>query len=229
MMIGISLELEDGREAHIRFSPDAHEGARVRCRESLNCTHELSKQQCEALFGVINVPYNGNALESVRTVIKQRKVWNLFRAIHEGTALSDSSSSVPMPEWTSASTTELLELYMAGFSLSMLSDHFRRNTESIVRRLSAVIFDDHRLERDPSKPRHQKTWAKQEIDFLVRQVQRSRKPSEISRLMGRDSLGIAYKMLESFPIPIPRSVLKHYGVNTDMEPLDLETLDPEPF
>ena len=229
MMIGISLELEDGREAHIRFSPHADEGARVRCRESLNCTHELSRQQCEALFGDINVPYNGNALESVRTVIKQRKVWNLFYAIHEGKALTHSPSSVPIPEWTSAATTELLELYMAGFSLSMLSDHFRMNTESIVRRLSAVIFDDHRLERDPSKSRHQKTWAKQEIDFLVRQVQRSRKPSEISQLMGRDSLGIAYKVLESFPIPIPRGVLEHYGVNTEMEPLDPRTLDQEPF
>lgn len=229
MMIGISLELEDGREAHIRFSPHEDEGARVRCREPLNCTHELSRQQCEALFGVINVPYNGNALESVRTVIKQRKVWNLFRAIHEGTAITDSSSPVPNHEWTSAGTTELLELYITGFSLSMLSDHFRMNTESIVRRLCAVIFDDHHLHKDPSQPRHQKTWTRQEIDFLVRQVQRSRKPFEISQVMGRDSLGIAYKMLESFPIPIPRTVLEHYRVNTDMEPLDPHTLDHEPF
>lgn len=227
MFIGITLEIEGGRDARIRFSETRDSGAHVRCAGTRECEHELSPAQVTQLFSVIDVPYEGDALEAVRAVVAHQKAQDLFDAIHD-------SGIVEFPgqesfSWTEAMTTELLELYLTGFTLSMLADHFRIATPRIVRHLSEVMWGDSDLVADSSKPRHQKTWAPQEIHFLITQMQVGRTPTEISALMGRDSLGIAFKLFDALPVPIPRSVLESYGIDLRREPLGDIPLDQPPF
>ena len=187
MFVAITLELEDGRQARIKFAENPEQGAHVECEGSPKCEHDFSRDHCALLFRAIDVPYDGDALESVRTVLKQRKAEVLFRAIHTSPGFLDQPQFEIVPPWDDESTKELLELYLTGFTLSMLAGHFFLTREDIVRQLSAVVFEDHVLVKDQSKKRHQKSWAWQEIQFLITQMQVGQSPTDISVLMERDS------------------------------------------
>jgi len=229
MFVAITLELEDGRQARIKFAENPEQGAHVECEGSPKCEHDFSRDHCALLFRAIDVPYDGDALESVRTVLKQRKAEVLFRAIHTSPGFLDQPQFEIVPPWDDESTKELLELYLTGFTLSMLAGHFFLTREDIVRQLSAVVFEDHVLVKDQSKKRHQKSWAWQEIQFLITQMQVGQSPTQISALMERDSLGIAFKLFEALPVPIPKAVMERYGVSHGRESLELGTLENEPL
>jgi hypothetical protein len=110
----------------------------------------------------------------------------------------------------------------------MLADHFFLTREDIVRQLSAVVFEDHVLVKDQSKKRHQKSWAWQEIQFLITQMQVGQSPTQISALMERDSLGIAFKLFAALPVPMPKAVLEKYKISHGREPLQLGAIEQEP-
>ena len=221
MYVAITLELEDGRQARIKFAENPEQGAHVECGKSPRCEHDFSRDHCALLFRAIDVPYDGDALESVRTVLTQRKAEVLFRAIHTSPGFLDQPRLEIVPPWDDESTKELLELYLTGFTLSMLAGHFFLTKEDIVRQPSTVVYDDHALVKDPTKPLHQKTWAWQEIQFLITQMQVGQSPTQISALMERDSLGIAFKLFEALPVPMPKTVMKRYGISRGREPLEL--------
>ena len=229
MYVAITLELEDGRKARIKFAENPEQGAHVECGKSPRCEHDFSRDHCALLFRAIDVPYDGDALESVRTVLQQRKAEVLFRAIHTSPGFLDQPQFEIVPPWDDESTKELLELYLTGFTLSMLADHFFLTREDIVRQLSAVVFEDHALVKDQTKSRHQKTWAWQEIQFLITQMQVGQSPTQISALMERDSLGIAFKLFAALPVPIPKAVMERYGICHGQEPLELGVIKKEPF
>ena len=227
MFIGITLEIEGGRDARIRFSETRDSGAHVRCAGSRECEHDLSPAQVTQLFSVIGVPYEGDALEAVRAVVAHQKARDLFDAIHD-------SGIVEFPgqesfSWTEAKTAELLELYLTGFTLQMLAQHFQLGIRAVVRRLSAVVLGDKNLTQDSSTARHQKPWHNDEILFLASQVQLGRTPTEIAALMDRDPLGIAFKLFQALPIPIPRAVQEEYDITVRQEPLGQVPLDGKPF
>jgi hypothetical protein len=229
MFVAMTLELADGRKARIKFAENPEQGAHVECEKSPRCEHDFSRDHCALLFRAIDVPYHGDALESVRTVLQQRKQDVLFRAIHTSPGFLDQPQFEIVPPWNDDSTKELLELYLTGFTLSMLAGHFFLTKEDIVRQLSAVVYDDHALVKDRRKPRHQKTWAWQEIQFLITQMQVGQSPTNISALMERDSLGIAFKLFDALPVPIPRAAMKRYGISHGRESLELGTLEDEPL
>jgi hypothetical protein len=229
MFVAITLELEDGRQARIKFAENPEQGAHVECEGSPKCEHDFSRDHCALLFRAIDVPYDGDALESVRTVLKQRKAEVLFRAIHTSPGFLDQPQFEIVPPWDDESTKELLELYLTGFTLSMLAGHFFLTREDIVRQLSAVVFEDHVLVKDQSKKRHQKSWAWQEIQFLITQMQVGQSPTQISALMERDSLGIAFKLFAALPVPMPKTVIERYSISHGRESLELGPLENEPL
>jgi len=221
MYVAITLELEDGRQARIKFAENPEQGAHVECGKSPRCEHDFSRDHCALQFRAIDVPYDGDALESVRTVLTQRKAEDFFRAIYTSPGFLDQPQFELVPPWDNESTKELVELYLTGFTLSMLAGHFFLTKEDIVRQPSTVVYDDHALVKDPTKPLHQKTWAWQEIQFLITQMQVGQSPTQISALMERDSLGIAFKLFEALPVPMPKTVMKRYGISRGREPLEL--------
>jgi hypothetical protein len=229
MYVAITLELEDGRKARIKFAENPEQGAHVECGKSPRCEHDFSRDHCALLFRAIDVPYDGDALESVRTALTQRKAEVLFQAIHTSPGFLDQPQFEIVSEWDDESTKELLELYLTGFTLSMLADHFFLTREDIVRQLSAVVFEDHALVKDQTKSRHQKTWAWQEIQFLITQLQVGQSPTQISALMERDSLGIAFKLFAALPVPMPKTVIERYGISHGRESLELGTPENDPL
>jgi hypothetical protein len=122
------------------------------------------------------------------------------------------------PIWKDSKTKELLELYLTHFTVSMLAQHFQLTPPTVVRQLSKVIFGDASLGEDESKTRFQRTWSRAEIMFLAAQLQLGRTPTEISALMGRDPLGVAFALFQKLVVPVPREVITRYGVSVRREP-----------
>jgi len=182
------------------------------------------------LFGAIDVDYDGDALESVREVVRDNKAEALFQALHTSPSFLDSPLfQICPPTWTNESTKELLELYLTGFTSQMLAAHFQVSVKVIIRQLSAVVLGDNNLMKDPSNARHQQTWHRDEVMFLASQMQLGRTPTEIAALMDRDSLGIAFKLFQALPVPIPRAVQEEYDITVRQEPLGQVPLDGKPF
>jgi len=230
MLIGITLELEDGQKARIRFAETEEGGAHVVCEASKGCVHDLSNEHLALIFQAIGVPLASTPLDSVRAIVAAGKAEELFQAIHTSPAFLDNPQFQIVPvSWDDQALAELLELYLAGFTLEMLSKHFQVSVKSIVRKLAEVVWGEENLTEDRTKARYQQTWHKDEIDFLLSQLQLCRTPTEIAALMERDSFGIAFKAFQSLPVPIPKDVQERLGINPRTEPLGSVPLDGKPF
>jgi len=230
MLVGITLELHDGQKARIRFADAADGGAHVVCEASKGCVHDLSNEHLALIFQAIGVPLASTPLDSVRAIVAAGKAEELFQAIHTSPAFLDNPQFQIVPDpWDDQALAELLELYLAGFTLEMLSKHFQVSVKSIVRKLAEVVWGEENLTQDRTKARYQQTWHRDEIDFLLSQLQLCRTPTEIAALMERDSFGIAFKAFQSLPVPIPKDVQERLGINSRREPLGSVPLDGKPF
>ena len=230
MFVGITLELEDGQEVRIRFTQTTNSGAIVHCESAKGCVHDITPEYVPLMFGAIDVNYDGDALKSVREVVRENKAEALVHAIHASPSfLNHAQPQICPPTWSLESTKELLELFLTGFTPEMLAAHFQLGPKEIICQLSGVVLGDHNLTKDPAKPRHQKTWLREEVSFLASQIQLGRTPTEIAALMDRDSLGIAFKLFQALPVPIPRAVQEEYDITVRQEPLGRVPLDGKPF
>jgi len=228
--VGIKLQLDDGQEVRCRIFNGQAKGAAVRCEGALCCSHDLSREQTSRVFRSVGVLFDGSATRTATKVIKKKFARELFDAIHnvEPTLQSENPLLIP-PSWNHAATKDLLELYLTGFTTSMLADFFRVSEREIIRRLSSVVLGDDNLTADDSKGRHQRRWHRDEIDFLLSQLQLCRTPTEIAALMDRDSFGVAFKLFQELPVPIPRAVQAEYDITVRQDPLGHIPLDGKPF
>ncbi|MDC0991775.1 hypothetical protein OAR17_02195 [Pontimonas sp.] len=230
MLREFALELPDGRHVTIRFVEGEQGSLEEGCDGGLKCAHDITPNRAADLFRGIDVDYDGDALKSTELVMMLNKSEQLFQALHSASPPQEVRQLTMVPrDWDDESTKELLELYLTGFTLPMLAQHFEAAVRTIVRRLSAVILGDDDLHEDPSKSRHQKPWHQDEMLFLASQLQVARTPTEIAALMDRDSLGIAFKSFQALRVPIPRHVIEQYHVTVREEPLGQVPLDGKPF
>ena len=230
MLVGITLDLDDGQKARIRFAETAEGGAHVVCEASRGCVHDLSNEHLAQIFQTIGVPVASTPLYTVRAIVAAGKAEELFQAIHTPPSLPDNPQFLILPvPWDDEAMAELLELYLSGFTLEMLSRHFKVSVKSIVRKLAEVVWGEENLTQDRTKTRYQQTWHRDEVDFLLSQLQLCRTPSEIAALMERDSFGIAFKAFQSLLVPIPKDVQERLGINPRTEPLGSVPLDGKPF
>jgi len=230
MLQELVLELTDGRETRICFLPREMAASVQPCEGINRCFHQVSPKHAALLFEAVEVEYDGNPIQSAQKVILENKGELLFQALHTTPAFLDNSFFLTvLPTWDEESTKELLELYLVGFTPLMLSKHFQIEVRAIVRKLCLEVFGDEHLAADRTKPRHQKSWHREEMRYLASQMQIGRTPTEISALMDRDALGIAFKLFEALPVPIPRRVLNKYDIAIRTEPLGPVPLDGKPF
>lgn len=230
MLRELILELEDGRKARIRFTETGEGSASTHCEQPGRCEHDVTPERAALIFRAIDVDYDGDALSSSQKVMMQNKAEALFQALHTSPGFLDNPQfQICPPTWNDQSTTELLELYLTGFTLDMLSKHFQVGVKGIVRKLSEVVWGEDNLTEDRTKARYQQTWHQDEIDFLFSQLQLCRTPTEIAALMERDSFGIAFKAFQSLPVPIPKAVQERLGITPRTEPLGPVPLDGKPF
>ena len=152
MIVGITLELEDGQKARIQFAETVEGGAHVVCEASRGCVHNLTSEHIALIFQAIGVPQASSPLDSVRSIVATGKADELFQALHTSQALLDNPQFLVLPvPWDEAALAELLELYLAGFTLEMLSRHFEMTVTSIVRKLAEVVWGEEKLTQDCTK------------------------------------------------------------------------------
>ena len=60
-------------------------------------------------------------------------------------------------------------------------------------------------------------------------MQVGQSPTQISALMERDSLGVAFKLFAALPVPMPKAVIERYGICHGSESLELGTLENDPL
>ncbi|MGA1447127.1 MAG: hypothetical protein ACO32G_05835 [Pontimonas sp.] len=59
MLVGITLELEDGQKARIQFAETPAGVDHVVCEASKGCVHDLSREHIALIFQAIGVPLDG--------------------------------------------------------------------------------------------------------------------------------------------------------------------------
>ena len=245
MRIEVSMDMPGGIPSRIRFSDDFAKGATLQCGGDRKCTHLLDTQQCCELMSRLGISPGEGPLVAVRAIVNQQLASNMFDGLRfhyhhqelfqgpsEDEAEEDESFTegcIPPPpkprRLSKAATRELLELYAMGWDISLIASHLHLSPPRVVRHLAALIFDDVEVASDVSAPRHQKTWTLEEILTLRQLIKLGRTPSEMAPPLGRDPLGVAFKILENFSPAIPREVVKKFGVTTSVVPIVDEGLD----
>lgn len=106
-------------------------------------------------------------------------------------------------EWSEVERKALIEFYVSRMPLKTVAQLFDCSTDDVVRELARLLLRANSLRRDENSPNYGKHWSWIEDQLLTRDFQLRRPIKEIARRLGRDSMGIAYRVLETLSPQIP--------------------------
>lgn len=128
-----------------------------------------------------------------------------------GSAIRNSSD----PGWSYASQKELLELWLDRMDLELLARHLNRKHLEVIMKLSELILKAPQPMADRSAPCFRKPWDYSHTSELRRLHALGKKPSDIADALGRDELGVCFRLLSNFELVIPRAVVKRFHLDED--------------
>ena len=117
--------------------------------------------------------------------------------------------------WSEPATKELVELYLDGMELELLSSHFQMTVHEIVAKLSELFFAVPEPMQDTSAANYKKPWHGAETAKLWRLYAVRNPIPKIAEKLGRDELGVCYKLLTEQMVILPRSLAEVYGFDED--------------
>tara|TARA_B110000503_G_C7053269_1_gene373272 strand:+ start:470 stop:1027 length:558 start_codon:yes stop_codon:yes gene_type:complete len=138
---------------------------------------------------------------------------NLRNMISNDSASRKSSN--PEQRWSYGSQKELLELWADGMDLELLARHLNRRQLEVIEKLSELILKTPQPVADSSAPYFRKPWDYLQNSELRRLYALGKKPSEIAVALGRDGLGVCFRLLSNFELVIPRAVIKRFHLDED--------------
>lgn len=110
---------------------------------------------------------------------------------------------------------ELLVLYLDGMELDLLSAHLNTEQREIVRKLSELFFGIAQPEQNPTTPNYGKPWNWADRSRLWRMHAIGAPVSAIAEKLGRDELGICYRLLSENLVVVPIEVVSRYSLDAD--------------
>ena len=125
-----------------------------------------------------------------------------------------SEISIPTP-WTFAMEKELLELYLDGMDIVLLSSHLNLTRREVVRKLSGLLFGLEFPTQNPDALNYQKTWSWAETSRLWRMYAVGIPVQVIAHKLGRDELGICYRLLTENLVVVPATVVEKYKLDEE--------------
>ena len=123
--------------------------------------------------------------------------------------------SHPEQSWSYGAQKELLELWVDGMDLELLARHLNRKPLEVVVKLSELILKAQRPVADRSAPYFRKPWDYFQNSELRRLHALGKKPSDIADALGRDELGVCFRLLSNFEHVLPRAVVKRFHLDED--------------
>lgn len=138
---------------------------------------------------------------------------NLCNMNSNGSAVRNSSD--PEPGWSYASQKELLELWLDGMDLEPLARHLNRKPLEVVVKLSELVLKAPQPVADRAAPCFRKPWDYFHNFELRRLHALGKRPSDIADALGRDELGVCFRLLSNFELVIPKAVVKRFHLGED--------------
>lgn len=130
------------------------------------------------------------------------------------------------PNWSRHRDKELLELYLDGMDFALLANHFDETPRTVVAELSRLILDCAAPSSDPSAPHYGKPWNQLELGFLWKAHALGHSIPKIAARLGRDELGVCFRILSEQMVVLPRSVVEDFGLDDESFACEM-TLPPE--
>ena len=128
---------------------------------------------------------------------------------------SDSPCFVPHFEWDEDTVRELVLSYLDGMDIDLLASHFNKTQHEIVFKLSEVLLGVSNPKQDTRAKRYRKPWTWAEKSKLWR-LYAVRNPIHlIAAKLGRDELGVCFKLLSEQIVILPRHVVEKYDLDQD--------------
>lgn len=107
----------------------------------------------------------------------------------------------------------LIENYIHGFNLYDLADKVGCTPALAVDTLSRIIFSLEGELVDVAVENFGNSWSKNEVQRLCELYRESRSIPEIATALGRDQLGVCFKIFEYLNPPVPKDQLVRYGIS----------------
>jgi len=117
--------------------------------------------------------------------------------------------------WSQAEKRELLELYLEGMDIEMLSWHFGRKAFQIYAELMDLLFGLRNPTKDETAPRYGQRWELLEDRLLVSLYQKAWRIEKIAKELGRDVPGAAIRLINNWWVVCPRETAEELGLNED--------------
>ena len=99
--------------------------------------------------------------------------------------------------WSPEERRELAWGYEAGMDIPLLATLLDYSPREVVRELSRQVFSMPTPSENRKAPRFGANWEPGEVERLIEGFQQGVAPTEIARELGRDELGVCWRILET--------------------------------
>ena len=121
----------------------------------------------------------------------------------------------PEPLWDEPTAKELVMLYLDGMEIELLASHFQMTAHEIVFKLSDLFFGLPEPIQDTSAANYKKPWNGAETTKLWRLYAVRNPIPKIAEKLGRDELGVCYKLLTEQMVILPRRLAEEHGFDEE--------------
>ena len=136
--------------------------------------------------------------------------WLIVWVVMASSSVVSSQNEVA---WNHATRKELLELYRDRMPADMIAHYFGCTPAEIIRQLAYLVLGERRVSEDRKAPNYQKRWSWRDDQILRTEFQLRTPVKQIAEKLGRDRLGVAFRILGLFDPPIPKRLITAYGLD----------------
>lgn len=115
--------------------------------------------------------------------------------------------------WTKSMKKELLELYLDRMPGPMMAHYFGCSERELVQQIACLVLGKKKITTDRRAPRYGEEWTWRDDQVLRREFQLGKPIDQIAATLGRDELGVAFRILAFFEPQIPSAIVEKYGLD----------------
>lgn len=108
---------------------------------------------------------------------------------------------------------ELLELFLDGMEIDLLASHMNFTTREVVKKLSELLFEVNSPQHNPSAQKYRQRWNWADDSRLWRMYAVGMPIRTIAEKLGRDEMGICYRLLTEQLVVVPQATVSKYKLD----------------